>query len=145
MKKIGTTIVAAVLLVAVAAAPAVAGDRGWATAGKILTGVIGLNILANTIANPYAYPYPAPVYAPPPREYYYPPERVWVPGHYETRLDRKWVAGHWEIERAGRDGGRDYDDYDDDGYRRRRAGRVWVPGHYRDVEVRMWIPGHWEG
>lgn len=142
MKKIVAMIVAAGLLGAMAAAPAVAGDRGWATAGKILTGVIGLHILGNALANPY--PYHAPAYAPPPRVYY-PPEQVWVPGRYETRFDRQWVPGHWEIERAGRHHDRDDDDYDDDDGYRRETRRVWIPGHYRDVEVRMWVPGHWEG
>jgi len=147
MKKIVAMIVAAGLLGAMAVAPAVAGDHGWATAGKILTGVIGLNILGNALANPY--PYPAPVYAPPPRVYY-PPEQVWVPGRYETRLDRQWVPGHWEIERAARNQDR-YGRYDgdddrdgDDGYRGGPR-RIWTPGHYREVEVRVGIPGHWEG
>lgn len=140
MKKIAATIVAVVLAVAIAAPPAAAGDHGWAVAGKILTGWIGLNILANTIANPYPYPSPAPVYAPPPGRYYpYPDGRVWVPGHYETRLVQKWVPGHWEIERADR-----YEDFDDDGYRG-DIRRIWTPGRYRNVEVRVWVPGHWEG
>lgn len=141
MKKILAIIVAACLVGTVAAVPAHAGDRGWATAGKILTGVIGLSILGNAIA--HSHPYPAPVYAPPPRSYY-PPEQVWVPGRYETRLDREWIPGHWEVERYGRNRhGGDDDDYDDDYGRRTR--RHWVPGHYRNVEVRVWVPGHWEG
>lgn len=147
MKKITATIVAAVLAVAMAAAPAVAGDHGWATAGKILTGWIGLNILANAIANPYPYPPPAAAYVPPPRAYDpYPPGRVWVPGHYEIRMERRWVPGHWEIGRADRYVDR-YEGYDDDdgGYRRGGSVRVWVPGRYQDVEVEVWIRGHWEG
>jgi hypothetical protein len=140
MKKILAIIVAAVLLTAVAVPPASAGDRGWATAGKILTGIIGLNILGHALAQPY-YAYPAPVYAYPPRTYY-PHEQFWVPGHYEPRIQRQWIPGHWEIERYGRDYGED--DYDDDDYRY-EARRVWIPGHYRDIEVRVWIPGHWEG
>lgn len=140
MKKAIAATIAAGILVSLAAAPALAGDRGWATAGKILTGIIGLQILGNAIANSY----PEPVYAPPPR-YYYPPERVWVPGHYETLLERRWVPGHWEVERiAERHPGDDDYGYDD-GYRREEAHRIWVPGRYRDVEVRTWIPGHWEG
>jgi len=135
MKKIVAIIVAAGLLGAVAAAPAFA-EPGWSTAGKILTGIIGLHILGNAIAN--SHPYPAPAYGPPPRAYY-PPEQVWVPGHYESRIDRQWIPGHWEFERTGR---HRYDDDDDYGY---RSGRYWVPGHYSEVEVRAWIPGHWEG
>lgn len=135
MKKwIGTAVLAA-FLAAAAASPARAGDREWATAGKILTGIIGVSILGNAIAN--AHPYPQPVYVPPPRAYY-PPERVWIPGHSEVRVQRRWVPGHWEVER-GRGG---YDRYGNwyDG----RGRRIWVPGHYRDVEVRVWVPGHWE-
>ena len=143
MKKLISIAVAAAFIAAMASSPALAGDRGWATAGKILTGIIGVTILGNAIAN--AHHHPAPVYAPAPRVYY-PPEEVWVPGHYTTRIERRWVPGHWEVERNGRD-------YDDDGYSNGRYGdkygkhharRIWVPGHYREVEVRVWIPGHWE-
>ncbi len=141
MKKLVAIAVAAVFLVA-ASSPAVAGDRGWATAGKILTGIIGVTILGNAIAN--AHPHHVPVYAPPPRVYY-PPDEVWVPGRYEARIERRWIPGHWELERAGR-GYDDDDEYGEryKGYGNHRARRVWVPGHYRDVEVRVWIPGHWE-
>lgn len=135
MKKLVAIIAAAGLLAALVPAGAHAGDREWATAGKILTGVIGLTILGNALANPY----PAPVYAPAPRVYYAPPEQVWVPGHYETRYERRWVPGHWEYTR--REYSDDDDDYDDHG----PARRVWIPGHYEKVEVRVWIPGHWEG
>ncbi|MCL5966703.1 MAG: hypothetical protein M1550_05805 [Deltaproteobacteria bacterium] len=128
MKKIMAIIVVAGLLATLAPAGAYAGDREWATAGKILTGIIGLSILGNALA------YPAPVYAPPPRVYYAPPEQVWVPGHYVTRFQRHWVPGHWEYGR--------YEDEDDDDY---GGGRVWISGHYVANEVQVWIPGHWEG
>ena len=126
MKKWVAIAVAAAFLAA-APFPASAGDKEWATAGKILTGMIGVTILGNAIAG--AYYYPAPVYAPPPRVYY-PPAEVWVPGH-------------WEIGNGGRghDGGRG-ERYG--GYGKHRDRRIWVPGHYRDVEVRVWIPGRWE-
>ena len=142
MKKVIAIAAAAAFLAASAPSPALAGDREWATAGKILTGIIGVTILGNAIAN--SYPYPAPVYAPAPRVYY-PPEEVWVPGYYESRIERRWVPGHWEIEGAGRHyGDDDYGDRYDNGYRRDRGRRIWVPGYYRDAEVRVWIPGHWE-
>lgn len=140
MKKILAIPVAAFLAAGLTAAPAQAGQREWATAGKILTGIIGVTILGNAIANAQAYP--APAYAPPPRVYY-PPEQVWVPDRYETRYERRWVRGHWEIDRAGRYG-RDYDDDDYDDRPPRRRHRVWVPGHYETVEVTVWVAGHWE-
>ncbi|HJX14443.1 MAG TPA: hypothetical protein VJ386_01840, partial [Candidatus Deferrimicrobiaceae bacterium] len=65
MKKLIAIAATAAFLAAVAPSPALAGDRGWATAGKILTGIIGVTILGNAIAN--SQPYPAPVYAPAPR------------------------------------------------------------------------------
>jgi len=72
--------------------PAQVGESEWATAGKILTGVIGVTILGNAIAN--SRPYPVPLYAAPSPRAYYPPEEVWVPGHYEARVESRWVPGH---------------------------------------------------
>jgi hypothetical protein len=140
MKKLVTIAVAVAFLSVAASSPALAGDREWATAGKILTGIIGVTILGNAIAN--SQPYPVPVYAPPPRRYY-PPEEVWVPGHYEARVERQWIPGHWEVERFERGYDDDYGDRSRNGYRKHHARRFWVPGHYRDVEVRVWIPGYW--
>lgn len=137
MKRWIATAVAAAFLAAAASTPALAGDRGWATAGKILTGILGVTILGNAIAN--ARPYPVPVYVPPPPGYY-PPEDVWVPGHYEARVENRWIPGHWEFETFGRD----YDGGYGGRYGRRHARRVWMPGHYGDVEISVWIPGHWE-
>jgi hypothetical protein len=141
MKKILAILVAVFLAATWTAAPARAGQREWATAGKILTGIIGVTILGNAIAN--ARTYPAPAYAPPPRGYY-PPERVWVPGRYETRYERRWIPGHWEIEPVGRYGRYDDDDDAYNGRGPRHERRVWVPGHRATVEVTVWIPGHWE-
>jgi len=140
MKKLIAIAVAVAFLAAAGSSPAQAGDREWATAGKILTGIIGVTILGNAIAN--SQPYPVPVYAPPPRGYY-PPEEVWVPGHYEARVESRWVPGHWEVERFERG----YDDHYGDRYGNEHGNhhsrRIWVPGHYRDVQVGVWIPGYW--
>ncbi len=132
MKKFVAIIVAAGLLAAMAPARASA-DSGWAITGKILTGIIGLNILGHAIAEA-SRPYPA-YYGPPPPAVY--PGQVWVPGHYEPRIERRWIPGHWEFGGGSR--------YDDDWYDRGEPRRVWVPGYYGDVEVDVWIPGHWEG
>ena len=50
---------------------AAAGDREWATAGKILTGVVAGAVIAGAIA-------PAPVYSYQPATWYAPPPPVYV-------------------------------------------------------------------
>jgi hypothetical protein len=140
MNKLIATAVAVAFLTVAGPSPAHAGESEWATAGKILTGVIGVTILGNAIAN--SRPYPVPVYAPPPRAYY-PPEEIWVPGHYETRVESRWVPGYWEVERFERGYDDHYGGRPGNGYGDHHARRIWVPGHYRDVQVRMWIPGYW--
>lgn len=131
MKRIMAIVLAAGILTTTVPGRASAGDREWATAGKIMTGILGVTILGNALASQ-----PAPAYAPPPRVRYQEPEQVWVRGHYEVRTERQWVPGHWEIARGGHDC--------DDEWGGRRARRVWVSGHYRTEDVRTWIPGHWE-
>jgi len=61
-----------------------AGEREWATVGKVLTGVVAVNILANTLdVHPrYAttYTYSEPAYCPPTRVVYAPaPQVVYAP------------------------------------------------------------------
>ena len=140
MNKLIATAVAVAFLTVAGPSPARAGESEWATAGKILTGVIGVTILGNAIAN--SRPYPVPVYAPPPRAYY-PPEEVWVPGHYEARVESRWVPGYWEVERIERGNNNHYRGHPGNGYGNHHARRIWVPGYYRDVQVRVWIPGYW--
>ena len=66
MKTLITTLAAAALLTA-GMHQAAAGDREWATAGKILTGVVAGTIIANAIQPAPAYAYQPPAYyAPPP-------------------------------------------------------------------------------
>ena len=102
-------------------------------AGAFFAGLVGGAILGTVLSHSYE-----PAYAPAPGVYYAPPpERVWVPGRYETRHERQWVPGHWEVERySGREGN------GDDGFSQGR--RVWVPGRYQEVPARVWLPGHWE-
>jgi hypothetical protein len=58
-------------LLAGGAQRAAAGDCEWATAGKILTGVVAGAVIANAIA-------PAPVYTYQPATWYPPPPQVYV-------------------------------------------------------------------
>lgn len=109
------------------------GGHGGHGAGGFFLGLLGGAILGSVLSHAYE-----PVYAAPPRVYYAPPpDRVWVPGRYETRYVRQWVPGRWVVERyAG------YEEEEYEGYSRSR--RVWVPGHYEEVPRRVWIPGYWE-
>ena len=140
MKKLIVIALAAGLLAVPVAASA--GGRGYYGhghgghgAGGFFAGLVGGAILGTVLSHSYE-----PVYVPAPRVYYAPPpERVWVPGRYETRYERQWVPGHWEVERYSRYGD---DDDDDDGYSGSRP--VWVPGRYEEIRTRVWLPGHWE-
>ncbi len=104
--------------------------------GGFFAGLLGGAILGTVLSHSYV-----PVYAPAPLVYDTPPpEQVWVPGRYGTRLERQWVPGHWEVERLSRRG----EDDEDDGYSYSRGRKVWVPGRYEEVRKRVWLPGHWE-
>ena len=70
MKTLIVTLAAAALL-AGGIQRASAGDREWATAGKILTGVVAGAVIASAIE-------PAPVYAHQPAAWYVPPPPVYV-------------------------------------------------------------------
>src|SRR3990170_3369943 len=87
-------LIAIALTVGLLAAPmaASAGGRGGYSGhgghgvGGFFAGLVGGAILGTVLSHAYE-----PVYAPPPRVYYAPPEQVWVPGRYETRHVRQWV------------------------------------------------------
>jgi len=65
MKKL-MAILAALALVAAGAQTASAGDREWATAGKILTGVVAGAVIARAIEPVYVYSTTPCYYTPPP-------------------------------------------------------------------------------
>ena len=70
MKKlIGLMLAAGMLLGCLGVSPA--GDREWATAGKILAGAVGVAVLADALDNGYRRSEPAGYYAAPPRPVYY--------------------------------------------------------------------------
>lgn len=78
MKKV----ILVVLLTALLAArpqPALAGDREWAVAGKVLTGVAAASVLSRAFLPPPAVVYapPVPVYSAPPVVYAPPPPVVY--------------------------------------------------------------------
>ena len=92
---------------------------------------------------------PAPIYvpetryyAPEPRYYAPPRDRIWIQGHYESRVERQWVPGHWEISRNRPDADDEFGD--GDGGDGGRGHRNWVVGHYQTIERQVWIPAHWE-
>ena len=66
---------------------AYARDKDWATAGKILTGIIGLGILADAVAEPSR-----PVYSQ--TTYYSSSSTNCQPqGHYESYNEQVWIPG----------------------------------------------------
>src|SRR2546425_4790599 len=65
MKTLIATLATAALLVG-GMQHAAAGDREWATAGKILTGVVAGAVIASAIEPVYVYPTTPCYYAPPP-------------------------------------------------------------------------------
>jgi hypothetical protein len=76
-----------------------------------------------------------------------PARRVWVPGHYETRLVSHWVPGHYRIERVPAE----YQVFVDRYGRTHRivvrpacTRKVWVAGRYETRRTRVWVPGHYE-
>ena len=139
-------------------------DRGWATAGKVLTGIAGVALLADAIASPVDY-YPGhhgyshhdrhyyrpayvPEYCPPPvvvvREEY-PPRGRWIEGHYVQYEERVWIPGEtrkiwvpptytWE-----RHHGRNIKVYYEGYYRYEE-----MPGRYDVCVKERWVEGHWE-
>ncbi|MCG3149068.1 MAG: hypothetical protein PCFJNLEI_02526 [Verrucomicrobiae bacterium] len=119
-----------------------AGDREWATVGKVLTGVAAVGVLSAIIHDAHHPRVGVSVevgHCPPP-----PPR--WNSGHYETRQERVCIPGYWTTvtEPAV--------------YRYERRGchtvqilvrppctrRVWVPERYEIRETRVWVPGRYD-
>lgn len=141
-----------------------AGDREWARAGKVLTGVAGVALLADILTSPvhYSYghsgyrhhdrhyrPHHAPRFCPPPvvvvREEYRPPRARWVEGYYEQYEERVWIPGEtrkiwiepsytWE-----RHHGRNRRVYQEGYYRYEE-----MTGRYDIILKKRWVEGHWE-
>ncbi|MCK5707652.1 MAG: hypothetical protein KAI43_08365 [Candidatus Aureabacteria bacterium] len=133
---------------------AVADDEGWATAGKIFAGVVGLKLLTDAFDNDYTYStvsYSSPGYSNNcyrgQRVYRGRPQQLWIPGHYESIPQQVWVNGyykkHWvspRYEWVWNKCGRRKKVKTSHGYHT----RIWVAGYYSTTYVSTWIPGYWQ-
>lgn len=129
-----------------------AGQKEWARAGKVLTGIIGLNILSNAIHDStqmrYEHAYSSRRYHNGynnKNERHCKRQREWVAGYYQTvREDiwvptetRKiWVESRYKIKCHH---GRKEHIKVRDGYYRYKT----IPGHYETVEKKIWVEGWW--
>jgi len=153
-------LIAVLAVVALPRPAAYAGDKEWATAGKILAGVVGAAVvheIATSGREERTVYVSRHYYGEPIRRVRYvrSPQRVWIPGHYETRCERVWIEGYWEEVwippeyknvRVTR--------YDARGHRTTfwkrvlvREGyhdRTWHEGYWDTHEVREWVPGYWQ-
>jgi len=125
-----------------------AGDKEWATAGKVMAGLAALAILSEVVSDHHV------AYAPAPRPrrviYVRAPRRVWVEGRYVEVVREEWIPGRFErvwvppvrdrIWVANPRGGYWRDTIVRPGYYR----KVWRPGHKVLRRERRWVPGHWE-
>ncbi len=161
-KAIATTLIAAVAIVALPQAPAYAGDKEWATAGKILAGVVGAAIIhevatsdRNRRADQTYVRYQGRQYEGRRVRYVRSPRRVWIAGYYVARQERVWVDGYWEkiwvapeyrqikvirYDRRGRPSTHWERVLVCEGHYE----KVWREGYWETREVREWVPGHWE-
>ena len=140
---------------------AYAGDKEWATAGKVLAGVVGLaavqQIAKNHRTNDRYYSrthYGTPVHREK-RVYYhnaprYRVRKIWVHGKYLIEKVKVWVPGAeekiWVPPRYERQwietrrGGYWEDVLVEDGHWRYEQ----QPGYYEVHTERRWVPGYWK-
>ncbi len=138
-------------VVVIAAAPlrsSLAGDREWATAGKVIAGLAALAIIGDLIADEH------PVCVPAPPRYrairVHAPQQVWVEGRYVEVVRRVWVPPSvdriWvppvrrQVWVATPCGGY----WQDTIVRRGFYRTVRRPGHFVDQRETRWVPGQWE-
>ena len=160
LTRIITAILIAALAVLVLPKPAAyAGDKEWATAGKILAGAAALAIIHEVATSHDRDRYiverhygTAPI-----RRIHYvrSPQQTWVPGHYEVRTERQWVEGWWEqvwvpaqYERVRvvryDQYGRAYSAWKEVLVEEGHYEQLWHEGYWDAQEVSEWVPGHWE-
>lgn len=158
-KTIAAVLIAAVALIALPKPTAYAGDKEWATAGKILAGVVGAAIIheAVTSNNRTATVVRTEYRGEPVRRVRYvqsPPRRQWVPGHYVARTERHWVDGWYEqvwipaeykqVRVIHRDRwGRTSTTWKQVLVCEGHYEKVWHEGYWETRQVREWVPGCW--
>ncbi len=156
---IATILIASVAVVALPQPTAYAGDKEWATAGKILAGVVGVAIVHEIATSGHRDRYvhvSRRYYGTPVRRVRYvrSPRRTWVPGHYEIRCERIWIEGYWEqiwippeyrqVRVTRYDPwGRPVTHWKRVLVREGYYDRIWHEGYWETREVREWVPGHW--
>jgi hypothetical protein len=156
-------LIATVAAVVLPTTQAYAGDKEWATAGKILAGVAAAVIVhevatadrhdERVIVTHRYYGEPASTV----RRVHVvrSPQRVWVPGYYQIREERIWIEGCWEqtwvpaiykqIEVTRYDNrGRAYSTIERVLISEGHYEGIWHEGYWETHEVREWVPGHWE-
>jgi hypothetical protein len=154
-----TILIAAVAVVLLPGQAAYAGDKEWATAGKILAGVVGAAIIHEIVTsdrNDRAVvvhrEYPAAQFQR--VRYVQSPQRTWVPGHFETRIVRTWVEGYWEqvwvpaeyqqVRVTKYDAyGRAITYWKQVLVNEAHFERVWHEGFWQEQQVQEWVPGCW--
>lgn len=148
MMKKAVILLSAVMIAAAPLRSSLAGDKEWATAGKVMVGLAALAIITDAVADHHT----VHVSAPPPRRVIHvqSPRRVWVEGRYVEVVSKVWIPAYSE--------------------------RIWVPplrervwvatpcggcwrqtvvrpgfysnvrhrGRYVDQRETRWVPGHWE-
>jgi hypothetical protein len=141
-------LMAAIAMAAMPLRSSVAGDKEWATAGKVIAGLAALAIVSDLVADQP----PVRVMSPPPRRVIrvHAPRRVWVEGRYVEVVRNTWVPGHFErtwvpperqrVWVASRFGGSWQENVVRPGYFK----NSWSPGHYEHTREKQWLPGHWE-
>jgi hypothetical protein len=156
---ITATLIAALAVLVLPKPAAYAGDKEWATAGKILAGAAALAIIhevATSHDNDRVIVERRYGSVPIRRvQYVRSPQRVWVPGHYEVSTERHWVEGWWEqvlvpaeyqrVRLVRYDEyGRAYTAWKNVLVQEAHYERVWHEGYWETREVREWVPGYWE-
>jgi hypothetical protein len=136
---------AGALLVTAVPTRGYAGDKEWATVGKVLTGVAVVGVVA-ALASQNDAPVAPAAYCPPPPPPRCEPPPQWIPGHYEVHREHICVPGHWQtivvpaecrwVKRGHH--------WRQVVVRPARERRVWVPEGADWRETKVWVPGHFE-